>query len=291
MVAGKGDKKSTPRQNISVVKKTADSVKSIPPRTEKLARELERVKKANSRLRRMEKLRVDLTHMIIHDLKGPLAEIIANLSLLEDEALSRLQEEYLSSAILGAEELFRRVQNILEVYRLETKKKMIRRSLFDPLETVQSVVKGLGMLTSMREISIRVNFTDGSHPLFADKDLFARIVLNLLINAVEHSPSWSEIDVDLSWSQDRKRLQVAVSDRGSGIKEIDRKRLFRKFSTTRHGRVPGHMGLGLPFCKFAVEAHGGKIWVEDRDGPGSSFHFTIPRQSLGVLGYKEVWPV
>ncbi len=283
-MAEKRENTNTSRQKICRDTGVTASVKSVEPQGKRLNEELARLRKANLRLRKMEKLRVDLTHMIIHDLKGPLAEIIANLSLLQEETLSADQKDYLSSAILGAEELFRRVQNILEVYRLEAKKKMIRRSLFDPVETIRGVIKGLAMLTSMREISICIASRDGSRALFADKDLFARIVLNLLINAIEHSPSGSEIDVDLSWSQDRKRFHVGVSDRGSGIKKSDRKRIFRKWSTARHGRIPGQLGLGLPFCKLAVEAHGGEIWVEDRVGSGSRFQFYIPRQTLGVFG-------
>jgi signal transduction histidine kinase len=228
----------------------------------------------------MENLRVDLTHMIIHDLKGPLSEVVANLNLLEQEPLSPEQKEYLASAILGSEALARRVQNILEIYRLETRKKMIRYAFFDPLETIRGVAEGLAALTSMREISICVHCPDGSRRLYADRDLFARIALNLLINAIDHTPSGGEIGVELAWGADSKRLQVVVRDSGPGIKKSDRKGIFRKFFTVHHGRVPGHLGLGLPFCKLAVEAHGGKIWVEDRDGPGSRFVFTMPNSPL-----------
>ncbi|MBW2056406.1 MAG: HAMP domain-containing histidine kinase [Deltaproteobacteria bacterium] len=244
--------------------------------SERLKERLERLRRANSRLREMERLRVDLTHMVIHDLKGPLAEIIANLNLLEEEGLSPVQRDYLGSAILGAEELLRRVQNILETYRLETKKKLIHPTPFDPVRAVRKVVKGLGRLASMREISILVESSGGSHPLFADRDFFTRIVLNLLSNAIEHTPAGKEIRVDLCWIQDGKRLQVSVTDAGPGIGKRDRKRIFQKFFTTGRSGLSGHLGLGLPFCKLAVEAHRGKIWVEDLDGAGSRFVFSIP---------------
>lgn len=287
MAVGKRDNRSSPRRDVASGMAGRALVKSNLSQNERLEQKLDRLKKANSRLRKIEKLRVDLTHMVVHDLKGPLAEIIANLSLLEEEALSAVQRDYLGSAILGAEELFRRVQNILETYRLETKKKMIHPTPFDPLRTIQKVVKGLARLASMREISIHVDCANGSHPLFADRDFFARIVLNLLNNAIEHTSSGGAIRVDLSWSQDLQRLQVGVSDGGSGIKQRDRKRIFRKFFTTRHGSVSGHLGLGLPFCKLAVEAHGGKIWVEDLDGSGSRFLFSIPNRPWGYSGKRR----
>jgi len=276
MVTGQRDKNGSPHRNVALVRDDRALTKENQSENKKLTKELSRLKKVNSRLRRMEQFRVDLTHMIIHDLKGPLAEVIANLSLLEEESLSPVQKDYLDSTILGAEELFRRVQNILEIYRLETKRKLIRHALFKPLEAIQEVVKGFSTLASMREISIEIHSTDGSHPIFADRDLFARIVLNLLINAIEHTPTGGKVDVDLSWSQDSKRIQVGVSDGGPGIKKSDRKRIFRKFFTVGRGSAVGHSGLGLSFCKLAVEAHGGKIWVEDVDGSGGRFVFYIP---------------
>ena len=250
--------------------------KADPLGNHKLDKELGRLKRANSRLRKMEKFRVDLTHMIIHDLKGPLAEVIANLSLLQEEQLSAIQRDYISSAMLGAEEILRRVQNILEIYRLETKRKFIRHRLFKPLEVIQEVVTGFSTLAAMKEISIQIHSTDGSRPLFADRDLFARVVLNLLINAIEHTPSGGKVEVELFWSEGGKRAQVAVTDSGPGIKRSDQKRIFRKFFTARQGTSVGHSGLGLSFCKLAVEAHGGKIGIEGLDGCGSRFFFSIP---------------
>jgi signal transduction histidine kinase len=252
----------------------------------RLRKTVDRLKRTNAQLRDMERFRTDLTQMIIHDLKAPLAEVIANLSLLEEEPLSSAQRDYLNSTVLGAEELLRRVQNILESYRLETKKKMIRQVLFDPLETIQKVVDGLSTLVSMRSISIRLHSQEGSHYLFADKDLFHRVVLNLLTNAVEHTPGGGTIDVDLEWGTNFRRVQVRVSDSGPGIKKTDRRRIFRKHFTLRRGDAPGHLGLGLPFCKLAVEAHGGKIWIEDSDGSGSCFVFYIPN-GLGQYPRKR----
>jgi signal transduction histidine kinase len=252
----------------------------------RLTRTVNRLKKTNARLRGMEKFRTDLTHMIIHDLKAPLAEVIANLSLLQEEDLSSAQKDYLDSAVLGAEELLRRVQNILEIYRLETRKKMIRQALFDPLEAIERVVEGLSTLASMRNLSIRIHRPEGTHLLFADKDLFHRVVLNLLANAIEHTPGGGVIDIDLAWHPNSGKLEVSVSDTGSGVKRTDRRRIFQKHFTLRHGDGTNHLGLGLSFCKLAVEAHGGKIWVEDSDGVGSRFVFDMPN-GLGEYPRKR----
>jgi len=192
--------------------------KADPLGNHKLDKELGRLKRANSRLRKMEKFRVDLTHMIIHDLKGPLAEVIANLSLLQEEQLSAIQQDYISSAMLGAEEILRRVQNILEIYRLETKKKMIRQALFDPLEAIERVVEGLSTLASMRGVSIRIHRPEGAHLLFADKDLFHRVVLNLLANAIEHGNKYdSQKNVFINFEIDSHQLKISIQDEGEGF--------------------------------------------------------------------------
>lgn len=237
---------------------------------------LNRLKKTNARLREMEKLRSDLVHMIIHDLKGPLSEIVANLDLLEDDTISPSQREYLSSANIGAQELHRMIQNILEIYQIEEKKKVVRPAFFDPLEAIERVKRGLAARQSMKEISISIRSQTDSHKLFADRDLFERVILNLLANAIDHTPPETGVDVHVSWDQDFGRLYVSVSDRGPGIRKRDRRRIFQKFFSANQGGTSRHTGLGLPFCKLAVEAHGGEIWVEDRNGLGSRFLFYIP---------------
>jgi signal transduction histidine kinase len=252
----------------------------------RLRRTVDRLKKTNARLRDMEKFRTDLTHMIIHDLKAPLAEVIANLSLLQEEDLSSSQRDYLDSAVLGAEEIHRRVQNILQIYRLESKKKMIRQALFDPLEAIERVIEGLSTPASMKNVSIHVHGPEDGHLLFADKDLFHRVLLNLVTNAIEHTPGGGEIDVDLVWPPNSEGAQVGVSDTGSGINETDRRRIFQKHFTLRRGETSNHLGLGLAFCKLAVEAHGGKIWVEDTLGSGIRFVFFIPN-ALGEYPRKR----
>jgi signal transduction histidine kinase len=100
MVRDKKRNKSSPHPQVPVNLAAMAPVQTKRSQVDSLKKELNRLKRTNSRLRKMENLRVDLTHMIIHDLKSPLAEVVANLSLLEDEALSPVQKDYLSSAIL-----------------------------------------------------------------------------------------------------------------------------------------------------------------------------------------------
>jgi signal transduction histidine kinase len=118
----------------------------------------------------------------------------------------------------------------------------------------------------------------------ADTDLITRVLINLVGNAIKFTPSDGEIVIDVGRYQDDQHgpgdawVLFAVSDNGPGVPAEDQERIFSKF-----GQVESHKsqraistGLGLTFCKLAVEAHGGRIWVESAPGEGSSFRFVLP---------------
>jgi signal transduction histidine kinase len=107
-----------------------------------------------------------------------------------------------------------------------------------------------------------------------DVDMIRRVLINLLENAIKYTRSGDWIAV--SAIQSEGKMVVTVQDSGPGISESDRERIFQKFTRLqREGRSKG-LGLGLAFCRLAVEAHGGKIWVESEQGKGSTFTFTLP---------------
>jgi signal transduction histidine kinase len=247
-----------------------------PGVNESLKREISRLVRTNESLRKAEKLRDDLIAMVVHGLKGPLSAVFANLSILEEEPLSPAQKRYLGTAIQGAEELLRRIQNTLEVGWLEKGKKDIYPVFFDPLEAIQGVVNGLIRMANMREVHITIHKGNGAHSLFADKDLFTDTTVNLVINGIERAPSSSEVKVGLEWSHGLEKLQVGVADRGPEIRKSDRKRMFQKDFTLRYGKRPGLAGLGLAFCKLAVETQGGRIWIDGGNGHEHRFLFSIP---------------
>jgi signal transduction histidine kinase len=107
-----------------------------------------------------------------------------------------------------------------------------------------------------------------------DSDMIRRVLINLLENAVKYSRSEGQISVALE-RQDGS-LRVRVSDNGPGISADDQERIFQKFARVNRGGRPKGLGLGLAFCRLAIQAHGGRIWVESSVGKGSSFYFTLP---------------
>jgi signal transduction histidine kinase len=106
--------------------------------------------------------------------------------------------------------------------------------------------------------------------------------LNLVDNAIDRTPLGGEIDVALIWSGDLDKLKVGVTDRGPRIRKTDRTRIFRKDFTLRYGKRPGLSGLGVAFCKLAVRALRGQIWIENIADQETCFQFSIPNAPPGT---------
>ncbi|HHY95233.1 MAG TPA: GAF domain-containing protein, partial [Firmicutes bacterium] len=222
-----------------------------------------------------EKLRTALFNSISHDLRTPLASITAAVTgLLEggDIYQPEARESLLKTIREGAGRLNRLVGNLLDMARLESG--MLRLNLeWCDVEDILGVT-----LRQLQEIlhdrPVRIDIPPDLPMVKADFTLIEQVLTNFLENAVKYSPPGSEIAV--SARREEQELRVAVSDRGAGIPEEDRERVFDKFYRLHSPRHVSGTGLGLSICKGIVEAHGGKIWAEARPGGGSVFNFSLP---------------
>jgi signal transduction histidine kinase len=118
--------------------------------------------------------------------------------------------------------------------------------------------------------------------MIIDRDMILRVIMNLIENAIKHTPDGGRITIRATWQDDQ--LLVRVTDTGKGIPEHYLGEIFDKYFRIRHAGAPSGVGLGLAYCRLAVEAHGGRIWAESgtggddgRDGQGATFAFTLPR--------------
>lgn len=221
-------------------------------------------------------LRTDLTSMIFHDLRSPLGNIISSLEVLsaalgdQDETI----QSVLSIAARSSRRASRLVESLLDLDRLEEERAVLNKSealisalIAEAVEEVHPTAEARGQL-------LRMNLQPGIPHVSMDVDMIRRVLINLLENAVKYTRSGDWIAVSAERIGDH--LQVIVQDSGPGISAGDRERIFQKFTRLqRDGRSKG-LGLGLAFCRLAVEAHGGKIWVESEEGHGSTFTFTLP---------------
>ena len=221
-----------------------------------------------------EQLRNALLSSVSHDLRTPLGVVTGATSALLDEdapVSDSSRRELLQTVHEEALRLNRLVRNLLDMTRLEAGALKVQKDL-QPLEEVVGSALDR-METHLRGRLVRATIP-ADLPLVAfDAILIEQVLINLLENATKYSPAGTEIDVSAR-ARDAE-VEVDVSDRGRGVAEQDAERVFDKFYRVREGEGGG-VGLGLTICRGIVNAHGGRIWVDERPGGGSVFRFTLP---------------
>jgi two-component system, sensor histidine kinase and response regulator len=231
-------------------------------------------------LQQLETARDTLTHMVVHDLRSPLTGLQAYLDLLRMAVASRDYDEvleYARDANATAARLKDMVSQVLDVSRLESGQMPVSAEETDLVQLVPAAVASLGPAPS----SVQVVYQLPRHPVVVgcDPDLISRVLVNLVGNAFKFTPRDSEIRIGVAAHDGLARITVA--DGGGGVAPEHRELIFEKFGQTAIGRAAAgrSTGLGLTFCKLAVEAHGGRIGVENADG-GACFWVELPRLAM-----------
>ncbi len=252
---------------------------------EELEEERKRLKRKNAELVSLEEMREDLINMIIHDLKGPLGEVMANMDLLSYAHLEEEDREYLDTAIQGSESLLRMVLNMLDVRRMEEGKLKIHCEVFSVDEFIREVVERQKNLIKQKDIKVETVIDKEVSTWTADRSLMERVLSNLLTNAVAYSYNGGRVEILSRYLHETKQLRIEVKDHGKGIPGEFHQKVFEKFSQVDGGntKMRHSTGLGLTFCKMAIEAHQGKIWVESEEGKGGEFIFLLPLQQIDDL--------
>lgn len=233
------------------------------------------VQESYRRLHDLESLRDSLTHMLVHDFRSPLNSVLGYLRLLRMDAGERLTEEeltFLERATSSTELLNEMVSATLDVSRMEGDVMPLSRQRVDLADVARRASADVAGLARGHEI--RLEAPPGGAQAWCDPDIVRRVLMNLLVNALKFSPSGEAVMVQVVGSR------VEVRDRGPGIPEAERERIFDKFVQLRAWEEGGRhsSGLGLTFCQMAVQAHGGRIGVHCPEGGGSTFWFTLPME-------------
>jgi len=225
----------------------------------------------------LDQLRSDLTSMIFHDLRSPLGNVISSLEVLqtsipsEDESL----QSVLAIALRSSRRLSRLVESLLDLNQLEEGKAVLHKTQTSIRTVIVEAVEEIHPVAEARGHMLQFHFDPaGLPPVEMDVDMIRRVLINLLENAVKYTRGGGSITV--SASRQEQAVLVSVSDSGAGIAARDQQRIFDKFARVEEDGRPKGLGLGLAFCRLAVEAHGGRIWVESVEGRGSTFLFTLP---------------
>ena len=230
---------------------------------------------ANDELIRLQQLKDDLTSMVVHDLKGPLSEIQANLEMLQMQELEELSAEFVDAAKMGGDDLLRMITNLLDISRMEEDRMVLAPEPIDVRDALREITERATPLARLKEISLTTDLPEEIPLLTADKRLFERILGNLISNALDHTPEGGSVTIGAAPADGGMRLEVV--DTGRGVPAEYQETIFAKFSQGQKGSSKSSAGLGLTFCKMAVEAHGGTIHVEPGSGGlGSKFIFELP---------------
>jgi two-component system sensor histidine kinase KdpD len=235
-----------------------------------------------------EQLRSSLLSAVSHDLRTPLAIITGSAStLIESQRVldQAMQAELTRTILQEAERLNRLIRNLLDMTRLDSGAIRVKSEWIPLEEVVGSALHRLDAQLAGRELQVELR---PDLPLVAcDPVLVEQALIHLLENAAKYSDGPIEVRANLIPGE----IMVEVNDRGPGILPGQERQIFEKFYRGVREGSPGGVGLGLSICRAIVAGHGGRIWVNQRDGGGASFRFTLPlRGEAPALELPEAAP-
>jgi two-component system, NtrC family, sensor histidine kinase KinB len=229
----------------------------------------------------LEQMREDLIAMLFHDLQSPLGNVISSLELMKyemppnsDPALHSM----LDIAARSSNRLQTLIRSLLDINRLEAGHPVsdLRRV------TVEHLVKDVWDIEEpnfeRRRVDLNCDIEVDLPAICVEEDMIRRVLVNLVDNALKYSDENDTITVAAQhgWDHDENKVLVSISDQGVGIPQQYRKSIFEKFQRVNSSAASQGLGLGLAFCRLAVEAHGGRIWVDESPSGGARFNLTLP---------------
>jgi signal transduction histidine kinase len=187
---------------------------------------------------------------------------------------------FIQVGMRSTRQLSRMVESLLDIQRLEEGRAVLDRkttSLHSVLANAAELVQPLATEAKQR---LSFKLEDDLPLIKIDGDMILRVVTNLMENAVKYTPEGGTITLGAQVLEDTVR--ISISDSGPGIPKNMQRQIFDKFSRVKYSDVPKGVGLGLAFCRLAVEAHNGRIWVESDVGSGSNFIFSLPLEAQPI---------
>jgi len=227
--------------------------------------------------RDLDTLREELTSMIYHDLRSPLANIISSLDVLST-LLPGPENETIQSvtaiARRSTDRIQRLVNSLLDINRLEAGQTIVSQQAVTPAMLAKDALEAVRPMAESRHQVLNSHLSEKLPPVWVDVDMIRRVLINLVENASKFTAPGGKIE--LGGKQEGVWVQLWVQDNGSGIPLIEQEHIFEKFTRLKGQDSASGLGVGLAFCRLAVNGHGGKIWVESEVGKGSKFILTLP---------------
>jgi PAS domain S-box-containing protein len=228
--------------------------------------------------------RLNATRMIVHDLRNPITTLSSTLNLIENHLQDQPDQQLMAltrSAQRGSNEILDMVDSLMDMTRLEAGQLVVDAEAMHLPPLLQQVTEYMQPLAQQKQITLETDVPPHIPPIWADAEIMRRVLVNLLDNALKFSPAGGRVVVRLhrhpATNGAEPAVRCVIEDNGPGIPEEHKAHIFDRFVRVNVGgaQVRG-TGLGLTFCKLAIAAHQGQIWVEDGPDGGSRFMLILP---------------
>lgn len=228
------------------------------------------------RLRTAGRQRQQMLRYVVHDLRTPLTSLIASLGTLQMAARDGApnDSELLNGSLASARRLLTMVNSMLDLAQLQAGQLRPAAKLVSTTELAAAARADIEAWAAAEGLELTIDADLPEARLLADPELTARVLVNLLGNAIKYSPRHGRID--LAWIAEAGRITFLISDQGPGIPEDWRERIFDPFAKVAGNNRPAGAGLGLAFARQVVEAQGGRIWVDEPRLGGATIAFSLP---------------
>jgi len=242
----------------------------------------EELELSNKKLKAMYEMQKEFTSTVSHELRTPLASIKTAIDLVLKKMVGTInadQEEVLGRAKNNVDRLKRLIDDILDLTKMESGKLQMNFTINDINGVIKEVVESQRDVAASRGLYLKTEFGEGLPLLPFDSDRIIQVLNNLLNNAIKFSKDGGVTITSANRAQGN-HVMVCVKDTGKGIGQKDLSRVFEKFQQVESGgkNEEGGTGLGLAICRQIIERHGGKIWVESKEGEGTRVSFILPVQ-------------
>ncbi len=218
--------------------------------------------------------------MIFHDLRSPLSNVISSLDVIQ-ASLPGADDPEIQSLFDIANRSTVRIQrltrSLLDINRLESGQPITNTESFHPEELITYAKQELTTQAQAKQQKVTLSIKKKVPEVVADRNMIERVLINLVQNAIKYTPSKGKIEIGAEMVKDE--IYFWVLDSGPGVDPDYIDRIFDKFTRIHPDERIKGLGLGLAFCRLAVEGHGGRIWVENLTGGGAKFTFTLPSGS------------
>jgi two-component system phosphate regulon sensor histidine kinase PhoR len=230
-----------------------------------------------TRVRKLETVRRDFISNLSHELRTPLASLKALTETLQDGALSDPEAgpRFLSRIHTEVDALTQIAQELLDLSKIESGQIALVLRKMDPLAVLKSAADRMRLQAERAGVNLTVE-TATSSMVEADAARLEQVLVNLIHNAVKFTRRGGAVTLSVRTDADRESVVFSLRDSGVGIPVDDLPRIFERFYRVDKSRTGSGTGLGLSIAKHIVEAHGGRIWAQSREGEGSVFFFSIP---------------